>query len=117
MQQRAARTRAPTWRTSRVLVTTWVGALALAACVHIPGESQIPRAQKGEVQSRVLALAAKADPACSRRNVVHTEILDVHGDGRSAEELWVVDQCGRRVGYVVSFPQRRGGGFSVREER
>jgi hypothetical protein len=71
----------------------------------------------GDVRDRVLLAARSADAQCNRQQVVHTEIVDLHADGRPAEELWTVDQCGRRVNYVVTFPARAGAGFAVRPER
>lgn len=74
-----------------------------------------------EVRDRVLELAKKTDPQCRRHSIANTEMLEVHADGKSAEELWTVDQCGNRLKYVVSFPPRRATGtslgFSVRPER
>ncbi len=95
--------------------------LLLAACTSIPGESNAPRALQRDVSERVLELARKADPTCKQQKITTTEMLEVRPDGQSAEELWTVEQCGRRVNYVVSFPPRRGAatslGFSVRPER
>ena len=94
-----------------------LAAVVLAACTSIPGESLVSWGQQREVSDRVLFMARGSDPQCKSPKIVHTEILDVHGDGRSAEEQWTVDQCGRRVNYLVAFPFRRGTGFSVRPEQ
>lgn len=93
----------------------------ISACASIPGETTAPRALQRDVSERVLGLARKADPTCRQQKITATEMLEVRPDGQSAEELWTVEQCGRRLNYVVSFPPRRGAGtnlgFSVRAER
>ena len=95
--------------------------LVLSACSSVPGETMSSGGMQRDVRERVLELAKKGDPQCRRHSVVNTEMLEVHADGRSAEELWTVEQCGSRVKYVVSFPPRRPTGtslgFSVRPER
>lgn len=95
--------------------------LYLPACTSIPGETTAPRALQRDVSERVLDLARKADPTCKQQKIATTEMLEVRPDGQSSEELWTVEQCGRRVGYVVSFPRLQGSakglGFSVRPER
>jgi hypothetical protein len=106
----------------RVPVVLSGGALLLvSACTSIPGETTAPRAIQRDVSERVLALARKADPTCKQQKITATEMLEVRPDGQSAEELWTVEQCGRRVNYFVSFPPRKGTstsqGFSVRPER
>src|SRR5688572_19470153 len=94
-----------------------VGLLA-AACTSVPGETTASRKQQGEINDRVLAMARTANPQCRSPKVTGTEILDVHSDGRSAQEVWTLDQCGRRLRYVVSFPVKPGPAsqFTVREE-
>lgn len=91
--------------------------LTLGACTAVPGETTAPRSIQGAVQDKVLALARSADPQCKQPKISTTEIIDVHPDGRSASEVWVVEQCGRRANYVVSFPPRKGASFSVQPER
>ena len=91
--------------------------LLLSACSSVPGETTTPRAVQREVRDRVLTAARAADPPCKQTRVATTEVLDVYSDGRSSAELWVVESCGRRFSYVVSFPAKKGPSFSVREER
>lgn len=93
--------------------------LILGACTSIPGETTISSRQQREVRDRLLAMARSSDASCRDPRVSNTEVLDVHSDGRSAEELWTVEQCGRRLRYVVSFPVKPGrvSSFSAREER
>ena len=95
--------------------------LLLSACSSVPGETMASRSMQRDVRERVLDLAKKTDPQCRSHSIVNTEMLEVHGDGKSAEELWTVEQCGSRRNYVVSFPPRRPTGtslgFSVRPER
>ena len=96
-------------------------ALISAACSTVPGESAAPGSVQREVRDRVLLLALAGDPQCKQPKVVTTEMVDVYSDGRPSEELWIVEQCGRRVNYVVTFPPKRAAGssrgFSVRPER
>jgi hypothetical protein len=89
------------------------------ACVHVPGETTASRLQQREVRDRLMTMARTVDPQCRNPQITGTEILDVHRDGRSAEELWTVDQCGRRLRYVVTFPVKPSAPhhFSVREDR
>jgi len=75
-----------------------------------------PRGVQREVRDRVLASAKAADPQCKNTRVATTEVVDVHSDGRSSAERWVVESCARRFNYVVTFPVKKGPGFSVREE-
>jgi hypothetical protein len=95
--------------------------LGVSACSSVPGETTSSGAVQREVRERVLSLARATDPQCRQQTITHTEMLEVYPDGKAAEELWTVQQCGRRLTYVVSFPQRRGAGssrgFSVRAEQ
>ena len=104
-------------RTMRVTLLA-ASVCVLAACANVPGETTTSRRQGQEVNDRLLAMARKADPKCTNAKVTGTEILDVHSDGRSSQELWTVDQCGRRLRYLVSFPVKPGPPtqFFVREE-
>jgi len=90
-----------------------------AACTSVPGETTASRLQQREVRDRLIAMARAADPQCRNPQISGTEIMDVHRDGRSSEELWTIEQCGRRLRYVVSFPVKPAGPhhFSVREDR
>ena len=93
----------------------------LGGCSSVPGETMSSGGMQRDVRDRVLALAKKTDPQCRQQSIANTEMLEVHPDGKAAEELWVVEQCGRRLRYVVSFPPKRPTGtslgFSVRPER
>jgi hypothetical protein len=93
----------------------------LPACSSVPGETMSSGGMQRDVRDRVIAMARAADPQCRQQKIINTEMLEVHPDGKSAEELWTVEQCGRRVDYVVSFPPRRAAGkslgFSVRPQR
>ena len=95
--------------------------LGLSGCSSVPGETTSSGATQREVRERVLALARETDPKCRQQNITHTEMLEVYSDGKAAEELWTVQQCGRRLNYVVSFSRLRGTstkqGFTVRAER
>jgi hypothetical protein len=90
----------------------------LAACSSVPGETTTSRRQQQEIHDRLITMARKANPQCTSPKVKTTEILDVHSDGRSSQELWTLDQCGTPLRYLVSFPVKPGPAaqFSVREE-
>ena len=93
---------------------------ALAGCSSVPGETTVSHGVQREVRERVLSQARQADPGCKQPKVSTTEMLDVRSDGQSAQELWIVEACGRRLNYVVTFPPRKSGSasaFSVRPER
>ena len=91
--------------------------LLVSACTTVPGETMTPFGVQREVRDRVLTLARSSDPQCKNSKILTTEIVEVHPDGRAAAELWTVEQCGRRVNYVVSFSLRKNAGFNVRPER
>lgn len=95
--------------------------LALAACSTVPGETTASREMQRAVSDRVLTLARQADPQCKQQKVATTEMTEVHADGRSAQETWTVESCGRRMNFIVTFPPKRPSGtsvgFSVRPER
>ena len=91
--------------------------LILAACTTVPGETTTSFTVQRDVRQRVLTLARSADPQCNQPKISTTEIVEVHPDGRAAAEVWTVEQCGRRVNYLVSFPLKKGGPFTVRAEQ
>ena len=103
---------------SRTAFAVALGLFA-AACSTVPGETTASRRQQGEVRDRLIGMARAGNPQCRDPKVTGTEILDVHSDGRSSQELWTLDRCGTRLRYVVSFPVKPGPAsqFSVREER
>ena len=93
--------------------------IALAGCSSTPGETTASLGLQRDVRERVLSQARQEEPGCKQPKVATTEMLDVRSDGQSAQELWMVDACGRRLNYVVTFPPRKGGSaspFSVRQE-
>jgi hypothetical protein len=100
------------------VLSTCAALVLFSACTTVPGETTASRALQRDVSERVLTLARKAEPQCKQHKITTTEILEVRSDGQSAEELWTVEQCGRRVNYIVGFPPQRGPsrsvGFSVR---
>lgn len=95
-----------------------ISGLLLAGCAGVPGETLAPEGLQRNIRDRILVLARAADPQCKNPKVSTTEVLEVHRDGKAAEERWTVEQCGRRVHYVVTFPSTpRGSNFSVRLEK
>ena len=62
-----------------------------------------------QVRDRVLTLSRSAAPDCRRHEVVNTEILDLHRNGKVAAEQWTVERCGRRAAYVVNYAPSRPG--------
>ena len=89
----------------------------LAGCTTVPGETTTSLMVQRDVRDRVLTLARSTDPQCRQPKIFTTEIVEVHPDGRAAAEIWTVEQCGRPVTYVVSFPVKKGSTFTVRAER
>jgi hypothetical protein len=117
-----ARTDAASATARRRLAAALRGAAAaalvlLSACASVPGETTAPRALRRDVSEHVMNLARQTEPGCKQQKILTTEMLEVRPDGQSAEEMWTVQHCGRRLHYIVSFPPQRGGaraGFSVR---
>lgn len=102
----------PTWARCGSLI------FALCGCMTVPGETLTSGGLQRDIKARVLTLASAANPQCKQHNVTHSEVLELHPDGKVAAERWTVDQCGRRVNYRVSLPPaRRGAAFLVNEER
>lgn len=68
-----------------------------------------------DVSARVLDQAGREKPECKRLKLVDTEVLEVHPDGKVAEERWTVDRCDERVGFRVGYPARAGAASVKRE--
>jgi hypothetical protein len=77
---------------------------AVSSCSSVPGETLAPWGVRRDVASRVLEHASQAQPACRNPRIVDTEVVELHGDGKVALERWVVERCGSRVNYRVTFP-------------
>jgi hypothetical protein len=77
---------------------------ALSGCASVPGETLAPWGLRRDVSARVLAQAGQANPGCRSPRIADTEVLELHGGGTVALERWVVDQCGTRANYLVTFP-------------
>jgi hypothetical protein len=102
---------------TRIVVSLLVGAV-LVACTTVPGETLTSGGLQRDIKTRVLTLAVSTNPQCKRQNVIGTEVLELHPDGKVSTERWTVDQCGQRMNYRVTLPpSRRGSNFLVREER
>jgi hypothetical protein len=87
------------------------GALAIsavlgAACANIPGETLAPRSLHGEIRDRIYSHAQGVDPKCRQQTIANTEILELHPAGQVAEERWTLENCGRKLVYIVSYPSR-----------
>lgn len=105
------------WRLTAVLSAGAAAAVLMGACAGVPGETLTDRSVRRSIHDRVLMLARSADPQCRTHKVSSTEVLEVHRDGKPAEELWVVEHCGRRTGYAVTFaPTPRNAQFQVRPQ-
>ena len=91
---------------------------AVSGCSTVPGETTASHGVQREVRERILTQARQAEPGCKQPKVSNTEMLEVRSDGQSAQELWMVEACGRRLNYVVTFPPKKSGStaFSVRPE-
>lgn len=96
-----------------------LGALFVTACGSIPGETLAPPGMHGEISERIYAHARSIDPQCRQQKIANTEVTEVHPSGHVAEERWLLENCGRRLFYVVSYPRRPTGGarFQVTPER
>ena len=102
----------------RSLVAIIATSLLLAGCTSVPGETLSSGSRMRDISDRVLGLAKAKRPDCRQQKIADTEVVDLHPDGKPAAELWVVDQCGQRVRYVVTFPPTgRGTGFLVQEQK
>jgi hypothetical protein len=89
----------------------------VAACARMPGETLTSGGLQRDVKARVLSLASTVNPACGRRSIVNTDVLELHPDGRVAVERWTVEQCGQRLVYRVNLPPARGASnFSITPE-
>jgi hypothetical protein len=88
------------WTAALLLVATG----ALSSCSSVPGETLAPWGVRRDVASRVLEQASQAKPPCRNPRIVDTEVVELHGDGKVALERWVVERCGSRVNYRVTFP-------------
>ena len=86
------------------VITTTV----VVGCAHVPGETLTSGGLQRDVKARVLSLATANKPAC-RANVVNTEVVELHGDGKVAVERWTVERCGERITYRINLPPTRGG--------
>ena len=113
-----ASARLPAMALMSAMSAVLAGLLMMSGCASVPGETLASEGLKRSVRDRVFILARSADPQCRQQKVVNTEVLEVHRDGKAAEERWTVEQCGQRLNYVVSFPPApRASSFSVRPER
>jgi hypothetical protein len=98
---------------------TSLGALFLGACAVIPGETLAPRGLHGDIRDRIYAHARSIEPQCREQKIVNTEVLELHPGGQVAEERWTLENCRRKLVYVVSYPPaaKAGGRFQVQPER
>ncbi|MGZ9005843.1 MAG: hypothetical protein ACXW20_18870, partial [Burkholderiales bacterium] len=89
--------------------------VGLSACVSIPGETLAPSGLQGEIRDRIYAHGRGVAPECRQQKIAHTEVLELHPEGKVAEERWTLENCGRKLIYVVSFPRKPSGlRFQVR---
>src|SRR6476661_5836852 len=100
---------------ARTIVWIVLAGVAIGGCTHVPGETLTAGGLQRDVKARVLTLATSAKPQCRRAAIVHTEVVELHPDGKVALERWTVDECGEKVPYQVNFrPAGRGQTFVVR---
>ena len=94
-------------------------ALFLGACAVMPGETLAPRGLHGDIRDRIYAHARSIEPQCREQKIVNTEVLELHPGGQVAEERWTLENCRRKLVYVVSYPPtpKAGGRFQVQPER
>lgn len=98
---------------------TSLGALFMGACTVMPGETLAPRGIQGDIRDRIYAHARSIEPQCREQKIVNTEVLELHPGGQIAEERWTLENCRRKLVYVVSYPPaaKAGARFQVQPER
>jgi hypothetical protein len=96
-----------------------VSAVLVSACANVPGETLAPQGLHGDIRDRIYSHARATDPQCRQQKIANTEILELHPAGQVAEERWVLENCGRKFLYIVSYPRGATGGarFQVSPER
>ena len=96
-----------------------LGAFLVSACVQIPGETLAPSGLHREIRDRIYEHARSVDPQCRQQSIVNTEILELHPGGGVAEERWTLENCRRKVDYIVSYTPRATGParFRIRPAR
>jgi hypothetical protein len=97
-----------------IIAASWL----VGGCSSVPGETLSSGGVQREVRDRVLAAAKSKRPDCRQQKIADTEIVDLHPDGKAAVELWIVEQCGQRVRYFVTFPPKgRGTAIQLQEQK
>jgi hypothetical protein len=90
--------------------------LGIAGCASdpppAPGATAASLALQGDIRRIINILEMTSEPRCDAFTIVDTELA---GLGR---ELWIVERCGERVPYLVTFIVRGTGAtnLSVRRE-
>jgi hypothetical protein len=107
-------------RDSRIAGGLAIGAALLAACANMPGETLAPTRLHGEIRDRIYADARASEPQCRQQKIANTEVVELHPAGQVAAERWTLENCGRKLVYIVSYPPRPTAGglpFQVQPER
>jgi hypothetical protein len=104
-------------KTLPLLILGGLLAAGVSSCSSVPGETLASGSVRRDVTRRVLEQANAANTACKSQRISDTEVLEVHPDGKVATERWIVDQCGPKAHYRVSFPPPgKPGAVTVRPE-
>ncbi len=105
------------------LVTLAVAAAACATSItpKPTGESKADPALQRAATRAVLTADATALPPCASGLVVHMEVVTPPGTPDTTSpwtERWLVEHCGERLAYVLTFTPGPGGTtFRLRSER
>jgi hypothetical protein len=99
----------------------WLAALPLfvATCgdAPVPGATSADPALQHDVTNLLTMMDSGRAKGCSQRKVVDTQSIETAPDHET--ERWVIDRCGERVGYSVTFKPNSHGGtdFNIQPEK
>jgi hypothetical protein len=93
--------------------------LLVATCgdAPVPGETTADPVLQHDVTQLLMMMDAGRAKGCSQRKVVDTRMVEWQPDHHT--ERWIVDRCGERVDYRVTYrPSPRGGtDFDIHPEK
>jgi hypothetical protein len=90
------------------------------ASKFLPGESIADDALQRQANRAVLSADAQSMPPCASGAVVHTEMVTWPETPHQSPwtERWIVEHCGERLAYLVTFtPDPGGTTFKFRPDR
>ncbi len=93
--------------------------LLIATCgdAPLPGETVADPALQHDVSQMLMMMDAGRAKSCQQRRIVDTQRVDSRPEHQV--ERWVLDRCGERVDYSVTYrPNARGGtDFDIHPEK